>query len=288
MSSNKALVWGPLVRIGHWALALAVLVAVLTAGRPLDLHSQTGYLILAYVVGRVVWGVLGPPRARFWLEIGGPAAVLADLRATIARKVERPQGLGPVGALIVTATLASLAFAGLSGIALLAVREGQGPLAPILGGLYVAPRNEAQVRVDIPPTDPEIGGTTIVSRTDRVPSHPTVGEHPDIRSGGALRGVHGLFSTLTLWLAALHLAWVVVQSAVRGENLILSMVTGMRHVAPPMPPSLAAAVKAAPRVTDGTSGASGTRGSGRAAEKAARRAARQAERRGKRRAGENG
>lgn len=300
MSSSKARVWDPVVRIGHWALALAVLVAVLTAGRPLDLHSRAGYLILAYVLGRVLWGVLRPGRARFWQSLAGPKEILAEIRATIARKEARPDGLGPLGALIVTAMLAALTMAALTGIGTLAVREGQGPFAPLLGAFYEPPADQRQIRQDIPPTDPDVGGTTIISRTDRVPSHILTGEHPDIRSGGTLKAVHGFFSTLTLWLALAHVLWVVAASALRGENLVLSMVTGLRYVRPIKPPSLAALVQAsAPKASDaaakpaanGGRSADGGRGgrADRKAEKADRKAERQAERqanrRGRRQAG---
>ncbi len=42
-------------------------------------------------------------------------------------------------------------------------------------------------------------------------------------------------TTQTLWIVVAHVAWVVGASISRSENLLLSMVTGQRHAAPPLP-----------------------------------------------------
>jgi cytochrome b len=55
----KVRVWDPFVRLSHWLLAGAVLVAWAT-DEPLWLHSYLGYLAAILVVLRVAWGFVGP------------------------------------------------------------------------------------------------------------------------------------------------------------------------------------------------------------------------------------
>ncbi|HEX2941447.1 MAG TPA: cytochrome b/b6 domain-containing protein, partial [Rhodopila sp.] len=64
LNGRTVTVWDPLVRYGHWALALAFAVAYLTgeeeAGGADPLHVWSGYLIGVIVAVRVVWGFIGP------------------------------------------------------------------------------------------------------------------------------------------------------------------------------------------------------------------------------------
>lgn len=248
MASTNARVWGPIVRIGHWVLAFAFLIAFVTAGRPLGLHSRAGYVILAYIVGRIAWGYFGPASARFWTAPSSVGAVYRDFMGVVTGKPERYEGIGPVGGVIIVMLTAAMLTTGICGIALLAVREGQGPLSPLLGVFYEPPADVVTLRQDIPPTDPEVGGTTIIARTQRVVPNGPGTSHPDMRPGADLRAVHGALAWTTLWIVVVHVAWVVGASISRGENLLLSMVTGQRHAAPPLPPRpiVTPAAKAAP------------------------------------------
>ena len=52
-------VWDPLVRVSHWLVTGAFLLAYLIEDDLLALHVQAGYLILALVVVRIGWGLIG-------------------------------------------------------------------------------------------------------------------------------------------------------------------------------------------------------------------------------------
>ena len=52
-------VWDPLVRVLHWSLVLGVTVAWFTREGARPLHEFTGYAVLAVVLLRIFWGVLG-------------------------------------------------------------------------------------------------------------------------------------------------------------------------------------------------------------------------------------
>src|SRR5438132_13082676 len=57
-------VWDPLVRVFHWSLATAVIIALMSdASR--SLHKSAGYVAAGLVVLRVIWDFVGPQHARF-------------------------------------------------------------------------------------------------------------------------------------------------------------------------------------------------------------------------------
>jgi cytochrome b len=221
-------VFGPLVRIGHWAGALAFLVAYVTAGRPLPLHTRIGYALAAYAIWRLVWGMIGPSRARFGELFSTPRAYLDDISALARGRPIRHEGLGPVGTLLAVAMLVSICATSAVGVVTLAVRHGDGPLAPILGTVpEPLPKAITEYGTD--------GGTTIIPRTDRAAVD--VGpEHPDVKPGRAAKRLHGTLSLLALWLAVIHVLHVLYASVGRGENLLFDMVTGSRAAHPPPEP----------------------------------------------------
>ena len=59
MSESPTPVWDGPTRFFHWALAILVLVAWLTAGEQMTVHRGAGYAILGLVAFRVWWGFAG-------------------------------------------------------------------------------------------------------------------------------------------------------------------------------------------------------------------------------------
>jgi cytochrome b len=108
-------VWDPLVRVGHWTLVLCVAVAWLTHEGPAVLHDNAGYMALAVVLVRTVWGFLGPRHARFADFLRGPAATLAYLRGFLAGRAPRFLGHNPLGGWMILALLTTVAVTGVTG-----------------------------------------------------------------------------------------------------------------------------------------------------------------------------
>lgn len=108
-------VWSLAQRLGHWALAAAVLGCwLLREGGPW--HIRLGYLALAVVAARVLGGLAGPRVLRFAAFVRGPRATWAYAQALRAGHAPRHLNHNPLGGWMVLALLLSAAVAGLSGV----------------------------------------------------------------------------------------------------------------------------------------------------------------------------
>ena len=113
--SRGVKVWDPLVRAGHWALALSIFAAWLTRHGAGTWHEWIGYGSLALVAWRLVYGCFGSAHARFAGFVRGPAATLDYARLLRRGNEPRYVGHNPLGGWMVIALLATAALAGISG-----------------------------------------------------------------------------------------------------------------------------------------------------------------------------
>jgi cytochrome b len=121
MSESPTPVWDGPTRLFHWALAILVLVAWLTAGEQMTLHRGAGYTLLGLVAFRVWWGFAGGSTARFSQFVRGPSAIRAYLSASRQGKAPERAGHNPLGSLSVIALLGSVALQ--AGLGLFAIDE---------------------------------------------------------------------------------------------------------------------------------------------------------------------
>jgi cytochrome b len=106
-------IWDPLVRLVHWSMVASVSIAwLVTEGR---IHDAAGYVLLALIAVRILWGVLGPQHARFASFVVAPRAVLQYARQLRASAEPRYLGHNPLGGWMIVALLATGAAASLSG-----------------------------------------------------------------------------------------------------------------------------------------------------------------------------
>jgi cytochrome b len=110
------------LRVVHWALALAITVAYVTANVLDSVHSAAGYLVLGLVGFRIAWGFIGTRYSRFATSVRSPAAALRYLRRLLRGHPGRYRGLNPAGAAMLIAMLALAAVSALSGWMQLTVR----------------------------------------------------------------------------------------------------------------------------------------------------------------------
>ena len=106
-SSRPVRIWDLPTRLFHWALLVCVigsLVTVKLGGDAIAWHFRFGYAILALLIFRILWGLLGPRYARFGSFPPNPMAALRYLRSEAAPSA----GHNPLGAFSVYGLLAVL------------------------------------------------------------------------------------------------------------------------------------------------------------------------------------
>ncbi len=196
--------WDPVVRLTHWGIAVAVLAnALVTKGGSLT-HVSLGWLVMALLLLRLVWGVLGPAEARFSAFPPNPVAAARHLRHVLAGQVGHYPSHNPAGALMVYAFWAALAVVTATGLFL------TGGATP----MQVAAEKAAVASGD---------WSALIRDSD--------GESSDEDKGlrHTAEEVHDVAANLLLFLAALHVAGVVVESRAMRRNLVAPMLLGERR-----------------------------------------------------------
>lgn len=212
---NEAAVWDPLVRIGHWVLVVAFVTAYLTEGDPIRVHVWAGYTICGYLVFRVIWGVVGPHHARFSAFLYPPATVLRYVRDLAGFRAKRYLGHSPAGGVMVVALLLSLTATVATGLLAYGDDKHAGPLA----FLFPAPAASEPIAGDNAALFPSLDDPASESDADG----------PRRRAESKLVELHETFVNVTLLLAILHIAGVVLVSFAHRENLVRAMITGRKR-----------------------------------------------------------
>jgi cytochrome b len=108
---TKTPVWDLPTRLFHWLLVLFVIVSFATGnigGNAMQYHAWSGFTILALLLFRVAWGVIGSAPSRFRNFLKGPAAVWRYAATTLRREPECHLTHNPLGGWSVAALLAVL------------------------------------------------------------------------------------------------------------------------------------------------------------------------------------
>ncbi len=126
--SNHIKVWDILVRVFHWSLVLFFVMAYVTEGDLIGIHSYAGYTLFFLVLCRLVWGLIGPTYARFSSFVTSPKKALKYLKDEVSGDAKHYLGHNPAGGLMVIALIISLLATVITGASIIAT-EGSGPLA---------------------------------------------------------------------------------------------------------------------------------------------------------------
>ena len=196
MQAAEIRVWDPFVRVCHWVLATAVIVAWFTDD-PLWLHTWLGYIAAAVVLLRGVWGFIGPEQARFVSFVRGPRLVLRYLFDLMRFSSRRYLGHSPAGGAMILALLFMVAVTAITGMANLAADRGEGPLAEMIS---------------------KVERSTVPNARGKDERHEEL----------FIKEVHETAANITLVLVLLHIAGVALASLAHRENLPWAMITGRK------------------------------------------------------------
>jgi cytochrome b len=116
-AATSVRVWDLPVRLFHWAL-VALLGYSWWSGEhhDMDWHRLSGYTILALIVFRLYWGVVGSRTARFTQFLRGPRTAFAYLGKLGRRPYQAADGHNPIGGWSVVLMLAALSVMVLAGL----------------------------------------------------------------------------------------------------------------------------------------------------------------------------
>ncbi|MGM0595111.1 MAG: cytochrome b/b6 domain-containing protein [Pseudomonadota bacterium] len=109
-TSRRLFVWELPVRLFHWtlvALVIALFVSIEVLDN-MDRHAQLGYALLALVLFRLIWGVVGGTYARFRDFVHGPGKVLRYAKTFPDKAPEPIPGHNPLGGWMVVVLLLAL------------------------------------------------------------------------------------------------------------------------------------------------------------------------------------
>ena len=218
MGKETVKVWDIFVRIFHWSLVVAFVIAYLTAEEENLLHIYSGYAVLGLITFRVFWGIVGTRYARFTNFIYSPFKVIRYLKSTLTGHPEYFLGHNPAGGYMVIALLTSLFVVTISGLKIYAIEEGRGPLAG--ENTPLVPIENAYADRD------EYEDEFEFEKEHEYPEHENYGEDEE----EYWEEIHEVSTNITLVLILLHIAGVFISCHVHKENLIKAMVTGKKKV----------------------------------------------------------
>ena len=128
-STNTVKVWDPFVRLFHWTLVLSFFIAYITEEDFLVIHSFAGYTVLALLLLRIIWGLIGTRHARFSDFTYSPQTIKTFIKDTLYLRAKRYLGHNPAGGAMILLMIISLLITTVTGLAIYGIEEQAGPLA---------------------------------------------------------------------------------------------------------------------------------------------------------------
>lgn len=108
-------VWDPFVRLFHWSVVIGFGANALVVDDDGKLHQWIGYAVVALVVLRILWGLVGTRYARFSSFPPSLKGAIGQVRETLTGVRHVHVGHTPLGALMIYNLLLSLIVIGVSG-----------------------------------------------------------------------------------------------------------------------------------------------------------------------------
>ncbi|MBI1402517.1 MAG: cytochrome B [Porphyrobacter sp.] len=195
--------WDPIVRITHWSVAIAVLANAVITEEGSGPHIWVGYALAAILALRLLWGLVGPPEARFSAFWPSPRKALGHLREIRAGKRTAHASHNPLGALMVYAIWGTLLTIIATGIAMAGPPPWDGAERGEGRHVAVAPGHAGERGED--------GG----ERED--------GEEGEEGEEGPLGEIHETAANLLYLLILLHLAGVIFETRRNGRQVLVAM-----------------------------------------------------------------
>ena len=219
-------VWDIAVRIFHWSLVLFFIISYVTGEEEGQLHIQAGYVVLALILFRIVWGFIGSRHARFWEFVVGPRQALAYTRSLFSGVPKHYLGHNPLAGWMILALLVFILLTIWSGLELEA-SAGRGLLASEMQMVPTAyaddDRYKREHHSEHEDDEHEEHGLRFQSEKEHEDE-----EQEEAEGDEFWEELHEFFANFTLLLIAMHIVGVLVASGLHHENLVKAMITGYK------------------------------------------------------------
>ncbi len=113
--TGQVKVWDPLVRLFHWTVAGGVIANLTFLEHARAPHRYVGYVVVAAVAVRIVWGFVAAGHAKWTSFVPGPRSFLGYMQSLLARRDPRYVGHNPAGAAMAIALMLLIAIIGATG-----------------------------------------------------------------------------------------------------------------------------------------------------------------------------
>jgi cytochrome b len=120
-------VWDPIVRIGHWAMVLCFASLYFPSDK-FPLHTYAAYIIMAYMIFRIVWGFIGPRSVRFTTFLKGPSETIRYGRDSLVGQTRHTISHNPLGGWMILWLIISMLLTGALGVMVYSAGQELGPL----------------------------------------------------------------------------------------------------------------------------------------------------------------
>lgn len=129
-------VWDLPTRIFHWSLLISIIACwwTSTENGDMDWHMLCGYGVLALLLFRLLWGVLGSTTALFSSFVASPRAVLEYLAGMRKSETTHHIGHNPAGGWMVLVLLGTALLIATTGLFANDDMLSEGPLAHLVSG----------------------------------------------------------------------------------------------------------------------------------------------------------
>lgn len=199
-SAQPPALWDVVVRASHWVIAVVVIGNALITRPGGVAHVWLGWIGMAFLILRLLWGFIGTPEARFSAFPLRPRAAVTHLVELASGRPSSYASHNPAGAMMVYALWASLAVVIVTGLM----------LTDFATPLQVAARQAAV----------SSGDWSVLAGHGAALSRQTA---------RTIKGVHELMANLMLILAVIHVAGVALESRMMRRNLVPAMIAGQRR-----------------------------------------------------------
>lgn len=98
---KPVVIWDKFIRIYHWLIVLGFMLNYFVLEPGETVHQWIGYCVWILVFARIIWGFIGPKRARVMDFFPTPSRIAQHFRELKSREIPKESGHNAVGGMLI-------------------------------------------------------------------------------------------------------------------------------------------------------------------------------------------